>query len=199
MRRRGFTLIELMIALVISLVVVTLAYGAVQTGMDTGERVQGVRTGIQERAAAREVLIDALRHALPGIAGGPAVFELIDSVGADGLPHDRLRLVTRGVLPPLGTGEGWLVTLGGTADVVMDAVTEQPQEEGRYRGVFRGARGLDIRVRGNAPGAPWREVWDDPGRAPSAVSVSFIGADGQPDRTPLVVRIGLESPLQGAQ
>ncbi len=197
--RRGFTLVELMIALVISLVVVTLAYGAVQTGLATSERVQGVRDGIQERAAAREVLVDALRHALPGIAGGPAVFELIDSVGADGLPHDRLRLVTRGMLPPLGTGEAWVVTLGGNDAVVIDAVADVPREEGRYHGVFAGARGLDIRVRADAPGAPWREVWDDAGRAPRAAWISFVGADGKPDGTPLVVRLGLEPPVRYSQ
>jgi prepilin-type N-terminal cleavage/methylation domain-containing protein len=192
MTRRGFTLIELMLALVISSVVITLAYGAVRAGTDTGERAGRVRAGVQARAAARELLADALRHALPGVTGGSAVFELTDSIGSDGLPHDRLRFVTRGVLPPFGAGESWRVRVFADSGAVIDAVTAIPREEGRYHAELAGVRGLDVRVLPNGAGAPWRDVWDEVGRSPKAVSLSFVGADGRTDGPPLVVRLGLE-------
>lgn len=192
MKRRGFTLIELMLALVISSVVITLAYGTVRAGTDTGERAGRVRAGVQARAAARALLVDALRHALPGVTGGSAVFELTDSTGADGLPHDVLRFVTRGVLPPFGSGDAWSVRVLVDSTVVVDAIAEAPRGAGRYHAALAAASGLDIRVLPYGAGAPWRDVWDDAGRRPKAVSLSFVGADGRGDGPPLVVRLGLE-------
>ena len=189
MTRRGFTLIELMLALVISSLVITLAYGTVRAGTDTAERASRVRAGVQARGAAREILADALRHVLPGVTGGSPVFELTDSIGSDGLPHDVLRFVTRGVLPPFGAGDVWIVRVLVDSAVVIDAMTEVPRDGGRYRAALAGARGLDIRVLPYGAGAPWRDVWDDAGRRPKAVSLSFIGADGRLDGVPLVVRL----------
>ncbi len=190
--RGGFTLIELMLALVISSVVITLAYGTVRAGTDTGDRASRVRSGVQARGAAREVLGDALRHVLPGVTGGFRIFELTDSVGPDGLPHDALRFVTRGVVPPFGAGEAWSVGVSADGALIIDAMTEIPREQGRFRAVLNGVHGLDIRVQPQGAGAPWRDVYDDAGRSPRAVWVSFVGPDGRPDGPPLIVRLGLE-------
>lgn len=192
MRRGGFTLVEVLLALVITSVVITLAYGTVRAGTDTGDRAARVRSGVQARGAAREFLADAFRHALIGVPSGPAVFELTDGTGPDGLPHDELRFLTRGVLSPFGAGELWSVRLSADSIVVVDAITERPSADGRIAATFPGARGLDIRVLPAGAEAPWRDIWDDAGQAPRAVSVSFVGADGRADGPPLVVRLGLE-------
>lgn len=197
MMRRGFTLIEVMLALFVTALVVTMAYGAMQGGLDTGTRLTAVRAGIEERAGAREVLANALRHAVPGVTGGPPVFELTDSLGPDGLPHDRLRFLTRGVVPPLGAGDAWAVSVVSDAHVVLDASTTAPREDGRLRGVFRGARGFDVRVLGAGHAARWMDRWDDPGLSPTAVSITFVGADGLPDGPPLVVRSTMETRPEG--
>lgn len=195
MMRRGFTLIELMMALVISSVVITLAYGALRAGIDTGDRATAVREGVLGRAAAREVLADALRHMLPGGRGGPAVFELKDSVGTDGLPHDRVRFVTRGLVPPLGTGAVWLVQVSDrNGQVLLEAETESPAPGtgSHWEGTFPGARGLDVRALADGAAAPWTDLWDDPGVRPRAVALVGVGADGRPDGPPLVIRTDLE-------
>ena len=72
--RRAFTLIEVLLALVITGLVVTLAYGTAQAGFDTQARLAEYRVVGESDAVVRSLLSDALRHAVDGVRGGEAVF-----------------------------------------------------------------------------------------------------------------------------
>ncbi|MGZ8470574.1 MAG: PulJ/GspJ family protein, partial [Gemmatirosa sp.] len=73
--RRGFTLLEVMVALVVSAMVVTLAYGAAQAGFDTEARLREGQAAARATTAWRALLGDALRHVERGVADDDAVFE----------------------------------------------------------------------------------------------------------------------------
>ena len=110
-RRRGFTLIEVVIALVITGLVVTLAYAAVQGGLDTRDRLARQREQREALVTVRAMIRDALRHALPGVPGGPEVFSLVSRATPAGLASDSVTFLTRGVAAPYGTSVAWRVTV----------------------------------------------------------------------------------------
>lgn len=186
MRRAGFTLLEVMIGLVVGALVVTLGYGALQGGLDTGTRLERHRNRGEATLMFRTLLADALRHAVPGVGGGPTVFVLTDRRTADGLAADSLTFLSRGIASPLGTSAAWHVTLAGRGDSLR--LVARPAGEGREPAVvatIEGAR-LEVEALGRGPLATWTPAWPDPGVAPEAVRL-VMG-----DAAPLVVRVGLE-------
>jgi prepilin-type N-terminal cleavage/methylation domain-containing protein len=103
-RRVGFTLLEVMVAIVITGVVALLAYGTARAGFDTSDRLEGFRTTLEAQMIVRSLLLNALRH--PPEGGGAAMndvlFTIEDGTSADGVPMDGLRFLSRGITPPLG-------------------------------------------------------------------------------------------------
>jgi prepilin-type N-terminal cleavage/methylation domain-containing protein len=193
-RRRAFTLIEVMVALVVTSLVVSLAYAALRAGLDTGARVGAHRDGSEAAVSIRALASDALRHSVEGIRGGADVFQLSDRVGADGTPSDSLRFVSRGVEPPFGSSAPWLVTLWHSDDRV--SLLAVPVDAARgvqpIRASLRGVRGLDVQALGRSSIASWSPTWSEPSIAPEAVRLAIPGGDGESLGIPLVVRTGLE-------
>lgn len=192
MRRRGFTLVEILVAVVVASLVVTMAYGTSQAGFDTEARLEAHRTGMEREAALRVLVADALRHALQGARGGDPVFDLADRLAADGSPADSLRFATRGVTPPLGASATWDVSLWVEDGALRLAATPREGEERSPAVTARldGVRGLDLRVLGRGPGAAWQHTWPERDLAPDALSYVVVGARG--GGTPVVLRRGLE-------
>lgn len=185
--RRGFTLLELMVGLVISGLVVTLGYSTLQGGLDTEARLTTHRLARESTLATRTMIADALRHGVPGVPGGPAVFVIVDRFDANGVPSDSLTFLSRGIVPPLGTSATWQVALQVTGDSLR--FVAWPSEATSVPPVVATVgvgRGFDVQVLGRGVLSAWTTRWPDPGVAPDAVRLS-IG-----DSQPLVVRTGLE-------
>src|SRR2546425_11391855 len=102
-RASGFTLLEVMVAIVLTGLVVLLAYGAAQVSYDAHARLRADVDALQEAQALRELLQDALRSARAPQRPGDPRFTL---------HAGRLSFVTAGGGPPLDPGYDWLVTIG---------------------------------------------------------------------------------------
>jgi prepilin-type N-terminal cleavage/methylation domain-containing protein len=188
-RRNAFTLIEVMVALVVTGLVVSLAYGAAQAGFDTEDRLDAHRAGQERAAAMRTLLADALRHQVEGVRGGDEVFALTDRVAPGGGSADSLCLTTRGMVAPLGGSEAWNVSLwlaGDTLQLLARPLAGGVPVEARLGKV----RTFDVQALGRGLAAGWSGTWPDGDVAPDAVSLTLGHAALSPSR--LVVRRGLE-------
>ncbi|MEP7380767.1 MAG: prepilin-type N-terminal cleavage/methylation domain-containing protein [Gemmatimonadota bacterium] len=193
MIRRGFTLIEVMIALMVSGMVATLAYAAAQAGFDTDARVSTYRDGVARDGVVRAILTDALRHQVDGVRGGATVFTLTDRSDADGRAADSLDVVTRGVAAPLGASATWRLSVWRAGDTLRiegssldGAAADRPPFSMRLDGVIA----FEVRTLGRGLSARWQAQWRDDDVAPDAFALLFARRDEHPE--PLVVRRGLE-------
>jgi prepilin-type N-terminal cleavage/methylation domain-containing protein len=181
--RRGFTLLEVIVALAVTGLVAGLAFGAASAGIDTRERLVRVRRQESSAGALREVLHDALRHAEPGVSSEDTTFAL-GGLGAG----EAIRFVTRGVLPPLGTGGRWALTVRASAEgttliaVPMDDVSATP-----VRVVAPTIAGITVRALERA-GGTWASTWDRPSSPPVAVAIRFLDGAGHDVVPALVAR-----------
>lgn len=190
MSRRAFTLIEVTVALVVTGLVVSLAYAALQAGLDTGDRLTTVREGAEREIVAQAILSRAIRHALPGTIGGDPVFVLREGQGA--AQSDELQFRTRGVVEPLGASGVWEITLDATAAGVRLTGLAVDGSGSQFSATLPAIRAIDVRVRGRDPRDGWLESWLALDRSPVAVSITFLGADRRTIGAPLVARVGLE-------
>jgi prepilin-type N-terminal cleavage/methylation domain-containing protein len=195
MRRPGFTLIEVMAAIVITGVVAVLVFGTARLGIDTDERLERYRMDLEARAIVRTLLVDALRHPVEG--GGAAMndtlFAIADAVQVDGLSVDGLYFVSRGVATPLGASATWAVSLVPVdSGIRFRAVPAAESNAGGIETLLTSVRGLNVRVLSRSADSAWSDVWDAPGRVPAVVVLEFLRADGAPAGPPVVVHSALE-------
>src|SRR5437870_11848193 len=105
-RASGFTLLEVLVAIVLTSIVALLAYATAQVSFDARARLGADLGRLQGGRALREFLQDALRNAqAPQRPGDPGFT----------LQAGRLSFVTAGGGTPLDPGYDWLVTLGASA------------------------------------------------------------------------------------
>jgi prepilin-type N-terminal cleavage/methylation domain-containing protein len=186
---RGFTLLELIVAVVLAGVVALLVYGAAGAAADIQERLWAKRAAVQSSRAMRVAIEDALRNARPALRYGDTALVLDDAVGDAGRPADRLTFVTAGTLAPLTADADWAVTIEPTAEgLTLAAVpfgfAEQPRVVARLAGVT----GLDVRVLPPGPGQSWSNRWTQHTKLPRAVELTYwadTGAVGSPVRLAL--------------
>lgn len=192
-RASGFTLIELMIAIVVTGVVALLVYGVIGVALDTRDRVTQRRNNLQREVAFHSVLSEALRCVRQAEPTEPDVFVLEEMADASGRPRDRLSFVTAGGTPPLTADADWRVTLEVTdMGLALAASPEGVATTPVVLAVLNGVSGLDVEVLApgklppRAPGA----LASLPG-APGLVSVVFWDETGVA-RPPIVVapRVG---------
>src|SRR5947199_10087124 len=113
-RASGFTLLEVMVAIVLTGLVVLLAYGAAQVSYDAHARLRADVDALQEAQALRELLQDALRSARAPQRPGDPRFTL---------HAGRLSFVTAGGGPPLDPDYDWLLTIGvGSGGLELSAI-----------------------------------------------------------------------------
>jgi len=186
-RRKAFTLIEVMVALVVTGLVVSLAYASIQAGFETSDRLALARSGEEREIVARAILSRAIRHAVPGAIGGEPVFVLRDEAHGD-----ELQFRTRGVSEPLGASEVWEVALHSSPDGVRVFGRALDDPTRTFSGLLPRVRAIDVRVRGRDFRDGWFESWSVPDRSPVAVWIAFLDADGRLVGAPLVARVGLE-------
>jgi prepilin-type N-terminal cleavage/methylation domain-containing protein len=107
--RAGFTLLEVIVALVLTSLVVMLAYGAARVSFDAKVRLSAERRALQGQRATRQLLGDAVRNLRPPQRPTDPPFELHD---------DRLSFVAAGGAPPLDPDYDWWITVGPTGNAV---------------------------------------------------------------------------------
>lgn len=186
-KRKAFTLVEVMVALVVTSLVVTMAYASVQAGLDTADRIDGTQSGDERETVARSILSRALRHAVPGAIGGEPVFVLQDA--PDG---DELRFRTRGVSEPLGATEIWEITLAPAPEGVRLSGFAVDDRARTINSLLRRVTAIDVSVRGRDVRDGWYETWPAPDRSPVVVSIRFLDAQGRQVGTDLTSRVGFE-------
>lgn len=155
---RGFTLIELMVALAVSAVVVLASRAALGAMTDAWERARAARQPIMATVAARRALEDWLasatfllsdsvfegRHRRSGYLDLDEVVFTVRDGGSLYPGAHRIRLWVNDDI--VGSREGLLAELrplGGRVAAPPDTLTVVPQATGvsiRYRGVFDGQR-----------------------------------------------------------
>lgn len=176
-----------MIALLIGSVVVVLAYATLSAGLDTQRRVTDAREADASATAMRALLVDALRHAVPGDADDPAGMHT-DAHG------ESLTFVTRGIEAPQGGTEKWHVSLtSDSAGVSMRAETGAG-DRAPLQLTTRGSRRVRVRFLPLAS-MEWRDEWNDPTRLPEAIELRFLDANGRDAMAPVLART---SPVAGA-
>lgn len=192
MTRRGFTLVEVMVVVVVASLLGLAVAGTVSMALDTRQRVEARRLQVRSELAWRSLVVDVFRNARPRVIRGDSALLLLDGVGPDGVPADRVVLVTAGSLPPLSAGTDWLVSLSGGSGVRLTAapvgvaavpvVIEAPDP----------VMGMDVEVMG--PDGEWEGEWSSPWTLPTGVRITFWGAGGSLD-PPVTVRLpALEVP-----
>jgi prepilin-type N-terminal cleavage/methylation domain-containing protein len=169
-RRRGFTLLEVMVALVLTGIVVVTAYAMAQAAVDARSRLTTQLREVQSARAAREMLRDALRNArAPRHPGDPR--------GGITLVNGTLSFVAAGGATPLDPDYDWMFTIAPgqrgltvTATAIGHAlpaeVTFTVPEVTRWRVWLLGP-----------DGQAWQSDWTEPRFMPRAAVLAFWNGD----------------------
>jgi prepilin-type N-terminal cleavage/methylation domain-containing protein len=163
-RRSGFTLLEIMVAIVLTSLIALLAFSAAGVAIDARARLTARLDQVQSARAVRTLLTDALRNArIPTRPGDP---------GFD-LQNGRLSFVSAGGAAPLDPDYDWRITLTPDArglSFVATALghTTPAQVAFRVPDVTR----WDVQVL-EPDGSQWQSNWSDNRVMPRAVSIAF--------------------------
>lgn len=165
-RLSGFTLLEVMVALVLTGLVVVVAYAAAQAGMDARTRLTARLQAVRSARGAREILRDALRNARAPEAPG-------DPRGGFVLSNNTLSFVAAGGASPLDPDYDWRFTIGpdhGQVRVQAVAIGHAAPAQLSF-----GIPGVtQWRVWMLAPdGRTWQSEWADSSAMPRAIVVAF--------------------------
>lgn len=183
--KRGFTLIELTVALVLTGVVSLVAYGSIQAAIDSSERLTNQRQTIESEAMVRTLISDALRHPSDSPDGGPA-FELVSF--SENRGHG-IQFVSRGISGSLGAGQLWRVALRPTnRGLELDAISFDGSAVA-IRGKVPSLTSMDVRVLRAVNDRAWLGYWRATQQFPAAVEISFRDSLGR-SSAPLIVQTG---------
>lgn len=176
---RGFTLIELMLALTITGVVALLVYGAADIAFDTQARLTESEHVIRSEHAWHTVIEDALRNLRANADYPRATLLLTPGLDAAGRPHDRLEFITAGGTPPLTGDADWIVTVEiGESGPVLTALPIGVRVPARRIVGLPGIRGLDIRVLSGIQNSQWLDQWNNRQQLPRAIELTYWTDDG---------------------
>ena len=185
--RKAFTLIEVMVALVVTGLVVSIAYASVQAGFETSDRLRAAQSGAEREIVARAMLSRAIRHAVPGALGGQPVFVLHNTPLGD-----ELVFRTRGVGEPNGASDVWDVELISDANGVRFTGRSAGDADLAFSTLLPRLQRIDVRVRGRDFRDGWFDEWPFVDRSPVAVMIAFLDSNNRAIGATLVARVGLE-------
>ena len=178
-RSRGFTLLELVVAITLTGVIALLVYGAANVALDTQERMREREREVSARWAWNAVLEDALRNLYSPVAYGAPTLVLESGRDVTGRASDRLRFITAGGQSPLNGDSDWEVQLAvGDAGVLLTARPLGVEGPERRLVGLPGVTGLTIRVSGGSEDAGWRETWQHRSMLPRAIEIAYYGEPG---------------------
>ena len=179
--RRGFTVLELLIALVLTAVAVTMAGSVLRTASFARERTAQHRERHERLAQVRALLTDMLRHAPVAESVNEPLMQL--TTDADGVP--RFVFLSNGVRAPFGTGTTWRVSVSVRDSILLlDAEpigTAQGERAVRAQVAGVSAMRVEFLEHGGAlTRAQWRDSWPLPQSRPEAVALHLPSADSIP-------------------
>lgn len=183
--RTGFTLLELMVAIVISGLVALLAFSAITAGLDTLDRVEAHRRDSQSRSLARPLIADALRHIADAGARSANVFQ-VSQPSAGG--NTSIVFLTRGVEAPLGASGLWKMTLAmSERGLAIDAVPMEDARQSPISSVIPGVRQMRLRMLPTRQDQLWVTNWQSPRQHPYAIKIEMLDSLGEMLDAPLIV------------
>ena len=190
MTRRGFTLVELMLALTLTAITATVAGSALVSARRTAERVREHGSATADDSRWRAMLADMLRHP----PRPEQVSEPLLRLYREG-STPSLQFLTVGVREPLGTGSIWrAVVTQDSAGLLLTATpvtTGAPDPIVQYR--LADAQLVDVTVLEPATAldaARWRTDWPVAQQRPAAIAIEWrtAGPSGSGARPALVQR-----------
>jgi prepilin-type N-terminal cleavage/methylation domain-containing protein len=170
--RRAFTLVEILTAITITGLVVSLGYGALNTIRSALSALE--RSGVAEARDARfrALVSEALQHPAPAGGVDMPVFSLVP--GAD---TPRLLLWSRGVSALGGAGAPLEIAVWWESGAVRFAAREG--SEGRVlASSLPDARDFRILVSDPLTAHAWTDRWHSSTRAPARVALRWTTAHG---------------------
>ncbi len=175
--RRGFTLIEVVVAITLTAIVLAIAAAALGAATSARARVEAHQRTTEAHARLRGLLIDMLRHA----PSADAADEPMLRIARDGAGRPTLMFLSTGVHEPLGTGAPWRVTIAleDTSLVVEAIPLGSASADTPLHSVLSGVSFFDVQVLEPArPGerAQWRRDWPMLRTRPPLVELRFGGA-----------------------
>ncbi len=203
----GFTLVEVLVALVVSGVVVASAYGVLRAAADSRARVESERAESLTGPAARAALEAWLRAAASVEGGGPFVGRDFRS-GPVELDVVAFAVEDGGALYPGPRRVRLWVETDGRAPrrgLLAELSSLRPGEPAETLSVAPAAAGLSLRYRTVVQGYErWIDAWAADTLLPEAVELRVqarpepVGGTGPraADRLPDVLRIPLRVPLR---
>ena len=162
--RRAFTLLEIMVAIVLTSLIALLALSAAQVSIDARARLTSHLNDVESARAVRTLLTDALRNArIPTRPGDP---------GFD-LQNGRLSFVSAGGAAPLDPDYDWRITVIPDArglSFVATPLGHAPATQVAFR--VPDVTRWDVQVL-DADGLQWRSDWTETKVMPRAISIAL--------------------------
>lgn len=171
--RRGFTLLELMIALTLTAIAAGVAGTALSAARGASARVADHRRHGEAELRLRAALADMLRHTPAAESVNEALLSIErNATGA------TLQFLSRGVRPPFGTGPVWRVRLTHDSDGLLLRAEPLAADSAEPPLLMRlpDAQALDVLVLERATGldaSRWRPDWPLVQSRPAAVALTW--------------------------
>jgi prepilin-type N-terminal cleavage/methylation domain-containing protein len=181
-RASGFTLLEVMVAIVLTSIVVLVAYGAAQVSFDARARLTQAVSTLQSERATRELLQDALRNARSPLRLEDTTFQLHGG---------RLSFVSAGTGPPFDPDYDWQITIEpDTAGLALVAVPVGRAPAARVAFHLPGVSRWDVQVLA-IDEAKWIREWPATMAAPGMPRAVMVTLWDQSQSVGLPVRVAL--------
>jgi prepilin-type N-terminal cleavage/methylation domain-containing protein len=156
----GFTLFEVIVALMLTSLIAILAYASAQVSFDARTLLVTDLRDLQSSRAARQILSDALRNAEPPLRPEDPGFEL---------RGNRMTFVAAGGAPPLDPDYDWFIAIGPEGDRVRftaKPLGRAPPAEVSF--ILPGVTRWEVLVPGQKE---WIREWPNGGLMPRAVEM----------------------------
>ncbi len=180
-RPRGFTLLEVLLALMLTAIAVAIAGSALRTATFARQRIAAHRESLERESRLRSTLTDMLRHA----PRAESVEEPLLRVVRKQSGASALVFLSQGVRAPFGTGPTWRVTLHvADSGLVLDArPIGAARETTSLHALVPSIQALSIQLleRGGGLSAPrWRADWPLVQSRPVMIALDFGDAAARP-------------------
>ncbi len=186
-RRAGFTLLEVLLAILLTAMAVAIASIALRTAVIARDGVAEHRDTLERESRLRAMLTDMLRHApSAGSVDEPLLRTWNTPTGGT-----QLVFLSKGVRAPFGTGSTWRVTLTATdVGLQLDAApVGVGADDTALHTVVPGVTTFSVQVLEQAGGIAsprWRSDWPLERARPAMIALGFGDDDAHP---PLVVSL----------
>lgn len=184
--RRGFTLIEVITALTLTAIVVTIAALALGAARDAGASVARHQGTLEAESRWRAAVADMLRYAPRADAINEPLLRIDNSAAGS-----RLVFLSQGVVQPFGTGRVWRVAVWESVDGVQldaEAIGRGPALAPLHTTLTHLPH-LVVSAFENDGGIAWRSDWPVERSRPAMVRLAFPAADGTAMAPPMLVSL----------